>query len=72
MTSYSIGLKNVVLIDCFAISAGFVLRAIAGAAVVDVPISLWLYLCTALGALVIALGKRRSELTGSGDKAVFN
>ena len=69
MTSYSIGLKNVVLIDCFAISAGFVLRAIAGAAVVDVPISLWLYLCTALGALVIALGKRRSELTGSGDKA---
>ena len=69
MTSYSIGLKNIVLIDCFAISAGFVLRAIAGAAVVDVPISLWLYLCTALGALVIALGKRRSELTRSGDKA---
>tara|TARA_Y100000590_G_scaffold246537_1_gene277001 strand:- start:3779 stop:4723 length:945 start_codon:yes stop_codon:yes gene_type:complete len=69
MTSYSIVLKNIVLIDCFAISAGFVLRAIAGAAVLDVPISLWLYLCTGLGALVIALGKRRCELIRSGEKA---
>ena len=69
MMLYSIGLKNLVLIDCFSISAGFVLRAIAGAIVVDVPISLWLYLCTGLGALVIALGKRKSELSTSGDKA---
>ena len=69
MTSYSISLKNFVLIDCFAISAGFVLRAIAGATVVDVPISLWLYLCTGLGALVIALGKRRSELSTFGKTA---
>ena len=66
MTSYSICLKNFILIDCFAISAGFALRAIAGATVVDVPISLWLYLCTGLGALVIALGKRRSELATFG------
>ena len=69
MTSYSISLKNFVLIDCFAISAGFVLRAIAGATAVDVPISLWLYLCTGLGALVIALGKRRSELATFGETA---
>ncbi len=69
MISYSMVLKNYVLVDCFAITAGFVLRAIAGATVVDVPISLWLYLCTGLGALVIALAKRRSELTNSGDKA---
>jgi len=61
--SYSLWLKHVVLLDIFAIAAGFVIRAIAGAVVIDVPISPWLYLCTLLGSLVIALGKRRSEMS---------
>lgn len=61
--SYSLWLKHVVLLDIFAIAAGFVIRAIAGAVVIDVPISPWLYLCTLLGSLVIALGKRRSEVS---------
>jgi 4-hydroxybenzoate polyprenyltransferase len=60
--TYSLWWKNVVLIDAFSIAAGFVLRAIAGAVVIDVPISPWLYFCTLLGSLVIALGKRRSEM----------
>jgi len=60
--SYSLWWKNVVLIDIFCIASGFVLRAIAGAVVIDVPISPWLYFCTLLGSLVIALGKRRSEM----------
>ena len=60
--SYSLWWKNLVLIDIFCIAAGFVLRAIAGAVVIDVPISPWLYFCTLLGSLVIALGKRRSEM----------
>jgi 4-hydroxybenzoate polyprenyltransferase len=61
--SYSLWWKHVVLLDIFAIAAGFVIRAIAGAVVIDVPISPWLYLCTLLGSLVIALGKRRSEVS---------
>ena len=69
MLSYTIILKRLVLLDVFSISAGFVLRAVAGAAVLDVPISPWLYICTGLGALLIALAKRRSELAAAGEAA---
>lgn len=60
--SYTLSLKHVVLVDVFAIAALFVIRASAGAVAVDVPISPWLYLCTGLLALFLALGKRRAEL----------
>ncbi|MBI4494874.1 MAG: decaprenyl-phosphate phosphoribosyltransferase [Chloroflexi bacterium] len=59
---YSLWLKHLVLIDVFALSAGFVVRAAAGAVAIGVPISPWLYVCTVLGSLFIALGKRRHEL----------
>ena len=59
---YSLWLKNLVLIDIFAISAGFVLRAVGGAVVIGVPVSPWLYVCTVLVSLFLALGKRRNEL----------
>lgn len=62
MIAYSFWLKNVVLIDIFTIAVGFVLRAVAGAVVINVPISPWLYLVTLLGALFIGFGKRRHEL----------
>ncbi|MCL0099487.1 decaprenyl-phosphate phosphoribosyltransferase [Dehalococcoidia bacterium] len=69
MVLYSRWTKNVVLLDVFSISGGFVLRAVAGAVALTIPISLWLYSCTSLGALLIALGKRRSELSIAGDFA---
>jgi 4-hydroxybenzoate polyprenyltransferase len=61
-TAYTRWLKHMLLIDIFAIAALFVLRAAAGGAAIDVAISPWLYLATLLGALLIALGKRRAEL----------
>jgi 4-hydroxybenzoate polyprenyltransferase len=60
--AYTLRLKHVVLIDVFGIAALFVIRAAAGAEAVDVPISPWLFLCTGLLALFLALGKRRGEL----------
>ncbi len=62
--AYSLFLKRVALLDVFIIASGFVLRAIAGAAVFQdppVPISPWLLLCTFLLALFLALCKRRQE-----------
>jgi 4-hydroxybenzoate polyprenyltransferase len=67
---YSAALKNVVIVDVLAIAAGFVLRAVAGAIAVAVPISQWLLVCTTLLALFLALSKRRHELTVLGDGAV--
>lgn len=60
---YSVGLKDRVLLDVFIIAAGFALRALAGAFAASVPISPWFYLCTLFLALLLALGKRRAELT---------
>ena len=60
---YSFGLKHVVIVDVLMIAAGFVLRAIAGAVAVNVPIGHWLLVCTTLLALFLALSKRRHELT---------
>lgn len=59
---YTLSLKHVVLLDVLAIGGLFVIRAAAGAAAVDVRISPWLLLCTALLALFLALAKRRGEL----------
>lgn len=64
--AYSFGLKRVVLIDVLTISALFVIRAAAGAEAVDVRISPWLLVCTALLALFLALAKRRRELVVAG------
>jgi 4-hydroxybenzoate polyprenyltransferase len=66
---YTTALKHVVIVDVLAIAAGFVLRAVAGAVAVDVPISQWLLVCTTLLALFLALSKRRHELTLLNDTA---
>jgi 4-hydroxybenzoate polyprenyltransferase len=61
MLAYTYVLKHWVIIDVFVIAAGFVLRAVAGAVVIDVPISPWLYVCTILLSLFIGFAKRRHE-----------
>jgi 4-hydroxybenzoate polyprenyltransferase len=59
---YSGPLKHVVIIDVLTIAIGFVLRAVAGAVVIDVEIGHWLLIATVLLALFLALSKRRHEL----------
>jgi 4-hydroxybenzoate polyprenyltransferase len=62
MALYSVWLKHIVLLDVFVIASGFVLRILAGAVVIPVMISQWLYLVTILLSLFLALSKRRHEL----------
>jgi 4-hydroxybenzoate polyprenyltransferase len=61
--AYSFSLKDVVILDVMTVAAGFVLRVAAGAVVAQAErFSPWLYVCTTLLALFIALGRRREEL----------
>src|SRR5579863_8642332 len=69
MILYSIKFKHVVLLDVFVIASGFVLRILAGAVVIPVSISSWLYLVTILLSLFLALNKRRHELVLLQDQA---
>jgi 4-hydroxybenzoate polyprenyltransferase len=62
MVLYTLLLRRLPIFDILAIAIGFVLRALAGAAAVSVPLSLWLFMCTVLLALLLGLGKRRHEL----------
>lgn len=66
---YTFVLKNIVILDIFVIALGFVLRVVAGAALIAVPISNWLLVCTLFLSLFLALGKRRFELINLDSKA---
>ena len=67
---YSYVLKNLVMLDILTISAGFVIRALAGAIVVNVEFSSWLIACTIFLSLFLAIAKRRHELVTLGDNAI--
>lgn len=66
---YSVWLKHMVILDALTLSMGFVLRAWGGAVAVGVAMSHWLLLLTLLGALFLALSKRRAELVRLADDA---
>ncbi|MFI5144293.1 MAG: decaprenyl-phosphate phosphoribosyltransferase [Ignavibacteria bacterium] len=60
---YSWKIKNVVLLDVFFISFGFMLRVLGGAAAISVFISSWMILTTIFISLFLAISKRRAELS---------
>lgn len=60
---YTFFLKHQPILDILAVAAGFVIRAAAGGAVIHVPISSWLLVCTSLLALFLVTEKRRQELS---------
>ena len=66
---YTFWLKHIVILDVMSISAGFVLRVMAGAAAIGVVVSSWLLLCTTFVALFLAFSKRRHELMLLADAA---
>lgn len=60
-TTYSAWLKHIAVVDLGMVAAGFVLRLIAGAAAVDVPISVWFFIVGSFGSLFMVAGKRHAE-----------
>ncbi|KKP47598.1 MAG: UbiA prenyltransferase [Candidatus Woesebacteria bacterium GW2011_GWA1_33_30] len=59
---YSLGLKNIHVIDIIIIATGFVLRVYAGAFVINAHLSVWFLLCVVSASLFLAAGKRRAEI----------
>lgn len=76
MSAYVLGnllytrfLKRIVIVDVMTLGLFFLLRVIAGALVIDVSISEWLLICSAILALFLGFNKRRHELLIAGHQA---
>jgi 4-hydroxybenzoate polyprenyltransferase len=59
--AYSLGLKQIVIVDVMTLAGLFILRVAAGAVAVDAHASEWLLLCTGMIALFLGFTKRRQE-----------
>ena len=59
---YSLYFKHIVILDVFSIAAGFTIRVLGGAAIINVPVSSWLILTTMFISLFLGVMKRHSEL----------
>lgn len=60
--AYSLGLKNLPLVDVTLLMAGFVLRVLYGGAITGIAISQWLYLVVISFSFFLSFSKRRNEL----------
>jgi 4-hydroxybenzoate polyprenyltransferase len=59
--AYSLGLKQIVIVDVMTLAGLFILRVAAGASAIDAHASEWLLLCTGMIALFLGFTKRRQE-----------
>lgn len=66
--AYSLGLKNIPILDILIIAFGFVVRVYAGAFVINAHLSVWFLLTVISTALFLASGKRRAELSRTSEK----
>jgi decaprenyl-phosphate phosphoribosyltransferase len=66
---YSLALKHVPVAELLLVASGFVLRALGGAAATHVPPSGWFLVVCSLGALMVAIAKRFTELDALGSEA---
>jgi decaprenyl-phosphate phosphoribosyltransferase len=62
--------RQVVVLDLFCISLGFVLRAISGGYASEIKVSVWFISVTASAALFIISSKRYSELISSDNQTI--
>ena len=74
---YTLRLKHIVILDIFCISAGFMLRILAGTDGIEIPPSNWLVVCGLWTTLILGFIKRRAEIftlaeEGGEHRAVLN
>ncbi|MCU1697193.1 MAG: decaprenyl-phosphate phosphoribosyltransferase [Mycobacterium sp.] len=60
--AYCFGLKHQAVLDICIVSSAYLIRAIAGGAAADIPLSQWFLLAMAFGSLFMVAGKRYAEL----------
>ena len=65
--AYSLGLKQVTVVELLLISTGFVLRLLAGGLALSIVLSPWIVIATATIALLLATGKRRGDIARGND-----
>lgn len=65
--AYSLFFKHAPVIELALLALGFLLRAVAGGAASDIPLSEWFLLVAGFGSLFMAAGKRYAELVRVGD-----
>ena len=58
---YCLGLKHQPVIDICIVASGFLIRAIAGGAASNIPLSQWFLLAAGFGSLFMVAGKRYAE-----------
>jgi len=66
--AYSMGFKNLPIIDITILVSGFLLRVLYGSAITNIEVSKWLYLTVIAMSFYLGLGKRRNELKTEGSK----
>ena len=66
--AYSMGFKNLPIIDITILVSGFLLRVLYGSAITYIEVSKWLYLTVISMSFYLGLGKRRNELKTEGSK----
>jgi len=59
---YSLGLKNIAIVDTLIVSSGFLIRTVAGGWLANVEISQWLVIMVFLLSFFLTMGKRRDDL----------
>ena len=63
---YCLGLKHEPVIDICIVASGFLIRAIAGGAASNIPLSQWFLLAAGFGSLFMVAGKRYAEFELAG------
>ena len=59
--AYSLGVKRMPVYDLALVTAGFILRAVAGGVATGVPLSEWFVLVASFGSLFMVAGKRYAD-----------